>query len=322
MLWLRALHDRTKAMLKQHPQTILYLFSPSILTILGNSMKVFKQNNKLTIYISPDVAKELGIEEGDEVDFFKYSDKSFLFMKKSDVANLLMGSTTAPQPVVQKANDYLDNEELSVLRKLDTLRYPQRTKEKINEILDSQEKVVLQQLVKKKMVGLFKKNNVELYSISKDVYDKFLMRKKPVAQTEKQVTVQQREAKPSMPKVQLSGHIEGPYASYVRTLEENGFLVVQTEAEAGGVSLALENSIRRGQVLGTRSFNKKFYIVTRQFFDMHNPSITKAMRDGISKVGEIAEKASMSEDAARAILYLLAENGDVREKRKDSFALA
>jgi hypothetical protein len=147
------------------------------------------------------------------------------------------------------------------------------------------------------------------------------MRKKQIP-SGKPATGAVKESKAVQPRVQLSGHIEGPYASYIKSLEENGFLVVQTEAEAGGVSLALETSIRRGQVLGTRSFNKKFYIVTRQFFDMHNPAIAKAMREGLSKVDDIARKAEMSEDATRAVLYLLAENGDVREKRRDHFALA
>lgn len=279
-------------------------------------MKVFKQNNKLTVYLSPEVAKALGIEENDEVDFFKYSDKAFLFLKKADVASLLMGtpvvSATPPAPpVIQTGSDYIGNEEIAVLKKLDTVRYPQRTREKINEILGSQERTILQQLVKKGAVTPFKKGGVELYGISKSVYDRFLMRKK-----------QGPETKQSPIRVQLSGHMEGPYASFIRSLEDNGFLVVQTEAEAGGISLALEQSIRQGKVLGTRSFNKKFYIVTRQFFDMHNPGIVKAMREGASKASEIAGEAGMSEDAARAILYLLAENGDVREKRKDYFALA
>ncbi len=278
----------------------------------GHFTKVFKQNNKLTVYIPFEVARGLGIEENDEVDFFRYNDKAFLFVKKADIANLLIGAVSAPapvpQPIVQRGNDYISNEELAVLKKLDTVRYPQRTMEKINEILGSQEKALLQQLIKKKAVSPFKKGSVELYGISKSVYDKFLMRKKPSP-----------EAKPSPVKIQLSGHIEGPYAKYIKQLEEQGFLVVQTEAEAGGISLALEQSIRHGKVLGTRAFNRKFYIVTRPFFDLHNPGITKAMREGMSKVGEIASAADVNEDAARAILYLLAESGDVREKRKDSF---
>lgn len=281
-------------------------------------MRVFKQNNKFAIYLSPEVVKELGIGESDDVDFFKYSDKAFLFMKKTEVAGLLMGSAIAPNPVVQKGADYLDDEELAVLKKLDTVRYPMRTKEKIESMLNSQEKSTLQQLAKKGAISVFRKDGTELYSISKSVYDRFLMRKKPLPDSGRQ----QAPARRQIPRIQLSGHVEGPYAPFIKSLEDEGFLVVQTEAEAGGISLALESSIRHGKVLGTRSFNKKFYIVTRLFFDMHSPAIFKALRDGSSKVADIAVSAGMSDDAARAILYLLSENGDVREKRKDYFALA
>jgi predicted transcriptional regulator len=85
----------------------------------------------------------------------------------------------------------------------------------------------------------------------------------------------------------------------------------------------LEDSIRHGQVLGTRSFsNKKFFIVTRQFLDRHIPSIFKMLREGARRTSEIAANENIDADAARAILYTLAENGDITEKKKDIFAIA
>ena len=49
---------------------------------------------------------------------------------------------------------------------------------------------------------------------------------------------------------------------------------------------------------------------------------TQAIRSGSNRVSEIAKEVGISEDAARAILYLLSENGDVSEKRKDYFVIA
>ena len=283
-------------------------------------MKVFKKDNKLMVHVSPEVAKALGIEENDEVDFFKYNDKAFLFLKKDAILGLVTGSIPVERPVIQRGNDYISNEELLVLKKLDTVRYQQRTRRKIEEMLSKDENMLLQELIAKKAVSAFRKDGQELYGISKPIYDKFLMRKKVA----NQAPAARKEEEPVaiMPKVQLSGHIDGPYGHLIKMLENEGFLVVQTEAEAGGVSLALEDSIRRGKVLGTRSFNKKFYIVTRQFFDMHNGKIISAMREGMEKTQEIARKANLPEDGTRAILQLLAESGDAREKKKDSFTLA
>ena len=281
-------------------------------------MKVFKHNNKLAVYLSGEVQKALGVDENDEVDFFKYNDKAFLFLKKDEVSSLISGNLSVAIPVVQKGDDYISNEELQVLKKLDTVRYQQRTKKKVAEILNREESRLLEQLIEKNAVNTFKKDNQELYSISRGIYDKFLMRNKVPEKRADSKGV----AVPTPPKVQLSGHIEGPYSHFIKILENDGFLVLQTEAEAGGVSLALEESIRHGKVLGTRSFNKKFYIVTRQFFDMHNVKIIAAMREGIEKTQEIAKKANLPEEGARAILQLLAESGDAREKKRDSFTLA
>ena len=108
----------------------------------------------------------------------------------------------------------------------------------------------------------------------------------------------------------------------VLSLEKNGFLVLQTEAEAGRVSLILETSIRHGQILGTRAFNKKFYIVRRTYFDKNSGGILKKLRENSYKVADLADELKIDEDGARAILYLLSENGDVSEKKRDTFTIA
>ena len=75
-------------------------------------------------------------------------------------------------------------------------------------------------------------------------------------------------------------------------------------------------------VLGTRAFNKKFYIITRLFFEKHSPGIIKTLRQGSMPVIEIAKTQNLDEEAVRGILYLLSEAGDIREQRRDVFAIA
>ena len=135
------------------------------------------------------------------------------------------------------------------------------------------------------------------------------MRKKPIAKGEPYNF--------SVPSASKQPEDEG-----VAFLEKNGFLVAPTEAEAGKVSLALEQSIRHGQVLGTRAFNKKFYIVLRKYFDRFAPQILKKLRDRNYKVADLAKELKTEEEGLRAILYLLSENGDVSEKKRDIFTIA
>ncbi len=107
----------------------------------------------------------------------------------------------------------------------------------------------------------------------------------------------------------------------IEKLEKDGFIVLSTEAEAAAVSLALEDSVRHGLVLGTRAFNKKFYIILRDFFNNNSGKVLKSLKEGPKSVDELAKDTGMDGDAIRAMLYLLAEQGDASERRRDVFAL-
>jgi hypothetical protein len=206
-------------------------------------------------------------------------------------------------------------DELAVLKKIDTIRYENRTQENVSKILSESERRVLQSLIANRAVSQFRgKSGKELYSIPKNIYDNFLMRKKPAAQLK-------QESKEFVKEV--SSYKE-PKDENIVSLEKNGFLVLQTEAEASRVSVMLENSIRHGQVLGTRSFskNREFYIILRTYFDRHAQSILKKLRERGYRVSDLSKELGISEDGARAILYILAENGDVMEKKRELFTIA
>ncbi|MHB1830498.1 MAG: hypothetical protein ACYCO0_03835 [Candidatus Micrarchaeaceae archaeon] len=258
------------------------------------------------------------LKEGEEVDFFRIDDKSFVFAKKSDITNMILGVPKQQEAPVRLRYEEASKqygpsaEELNVLKKIDTIRYENRTQENTLKILDDSEKKILQRLIANRYVSQFKgKSGKELYSIPKSIYDSFLMRKKP-------------QPKQGPYDVTLNvTHAERQDENIVE-LEKNGFIVLQTEAEASKVSLLLEQSIRHGQVLGTRSFskNREFYILLRNYFDRYAQSILKKLRDKSSRVSDLAKELGINEDGARAILYILAENGDVMEKKKEIFAIA
>jgi hypothetical protein len=266
-----------------------------------------------------DVVTGLNLKGDEELDFFKFGEKSFIIAKKEDVAAMLSRGISKNY----EANKGLSQDEINVLKKLDTLRYNERSREKVERMLNDAEKKILYNLIKKKVVTPFSKdNNEELYSISKNVYDKFLLRKKRQTE-EKNVKEAIKEAEAGVERKIGSGLEEryGIENEYVKRLEEKGYIVLQTEAEAASLSIALEESIKQGIVLGTRAFNKKFYILLRQFFEKYAPQIVKGLSGGGMKVEDIARRIGIDEDAARGILYLLAESGDVSEKKKDLFVL-
>lgn len=279
------------------------------------------------MYLPFEVINALKLKDGDEVDFVKLNQSSFAFAKKSDIASMLVGTRIAQEqkPEVRTAAQQvsMSDTELSVLKKLDTLRYMNRTPENVSRILNESEKATLKQLLDKKRVTLFKNSKgAQLYSIPKSIYDTFLMRKKQGQQEQKKEEGMRESKIVKQYTYMLKKKPESAQDPNVKFLEQNGFVVVTTEGEAATLSLALEESIRQGIVLGTRAFNKKFYVVLRAFFERYSGAIIKELREGSSKVGEIADTLGLDEDGIRGILYLLSENGDVSEKKKDTFALA
>ena len=263
----------------------------------------------------------LSLKDSDDVDFFKFNSNSFLFAKKSDITELIVGKAAKDAKVEVRTQSReaggLVNEEIAVLKKLDTLKYKDRTREKVEQMLNGSEKALLQGMLKKKAVTLFakEKGSEPLYGISKSVYDQFLMRKRQGAQPPQQAQAASDQPIQRFRPAALENE-------NVKELEQKGFIVLQSEAEASSLSLALEDSIRHGQVLGTRAFNKKFYIILRSYFERNGGKIIKELKGGDKKVWDIASGIGVEEDGVRGILYLLSESGEVSEKRRDTFTLA
>lgn len=283
-------------------------------------MKVYKYKNKLCSYLPYNVTSALDIKEGDELEFIEFNANAFLVSKKSDILNMIMQGATSnaakPSPTASKSPSAI---EIQVLKKIDTLRYNDRTKENVAKLLSDQEKVVLSEMVKKDYLKPFKsKQGIEVYSISKSIYDNFLMRKGSAKKPE------QNDAFKEFHKEVQSYTVKSkdPNDEYIKALSKNGYVVLLSEAEASRVSMLLEQSIRQGEILGTRAFNKKFYIVLRDYLNNCSPSIIKELKAGPTKAEEIARKAKLDVDGTKAILYLLAESGEITEKKKDLFALA
>jgi hypothetical protein len=282
--------------------------------------KIYKLNNKLVLNVPFEVISALDIKEGEEVDFLKYKDNSFLFAKKSDLVGILTGERAAARPAATEPFAFageIDNDELRLLKKLDTLRYNERTKAKVTGMLDQDEKAVLQRLLKKRAVTLFQKSPDQepKFGISKGVYNQFLFGKRDKAGTPPPAQPQQAP-QPKKWEVSLKGD-----ETNLTKLEAEGYIVLSNEAEATALSVALEDSIKRGAVLGTRAFNRKFYVVMRSFMIKNAPKIIKALDKKALGISEIAKACDIAEDAARAILYMMSESGEISEVRRDNFRL-
>ena len=275
-----------------------------------------------------EVAKAMLIDEGDEVSFVKDSDGTF------KIAKIGLEGVHKPKEFDNARTVILNPEELAVLKRLDTIRYSNRTKDTIKQIFDLEEQKILQAMLKRGIITLFKKNpeDEQHYSISKDIYDKFLYGKReykfkrpdsldvPAAKQPVKKIVPESIQEPKVEKAwELKLKEQNKYAEI---LESKGYIVLNNDVEASSLSTLMEESIRRGLVLGTRAFNKKFYVGLRSYIAKNSAKIMKVLEDGSATISKISKESGIEEEGARTILYLMAESGDIAEVRKDVFSIA
>ncbi len=275
-----------------------------------------------------EVAKAMLIDEGDEVSFVKDSDGTF------KIAKIGLEGVHKPKEFDNAKTVILNPEELAVLKRLDTIRYSNRTKDTIKQIFDLEEQKILQAMLKRGIITLFKKNpeDEQHYSISKDIYDKFLYGKReykfkrpdsldvPAAKQPVKKIVPESIQEPKVEKAwELKLKEQNKYAEI---LESKGYIVLNNDVEASSLSTLMEESIRRGLVLGTRAFNKKFYVGLRSYIAKNSAKIMKVLENGSAPISKISKESGIEEEGARTILYLMAESGDIAEVRKDVFSIA
>ena len=112
-------------------------------------------------------------------------------------------------------------------------------------------------------------------------------------------------------------------SGYIADLEAKGFVVLRNEADAASASAALEDSIRQGLVLGTRAFDKRFYIGMRGFLNRNGPKVMTVLERGKSVTAdEVASELGIEVDAVKTVMYILAEKGDITEVRREVFKIA
>ena len=104
-------------------------------------------------------------------------------------------------------------------------------------------------------------------------------------------------------------------------LERNGFIVVENEAEAKELSKSLEARIKTGDVKGVRGFDKKFYIVSRDFYESNVAKVMNTQPKSEFTAAEVTGIVKASESGAAALLQVMKEEGQVLEKRRGYFQI-
>jgi hypothetical protein len=185
--------------------------------------------------------------------------------------------------------------EKAVLGKLISIRFDKRVPANVEKELTEAEGLILKELERKGMVNVFKGRKYPdgVYNIKDDIYPLLRGRQEPAKPKE------QEDSSPG--------------------LMNRGFLTLKDKGEAFKLSQKLSAEMKRGDVIGVKGFDGKFYVVTREYLEKSEKAVNSVLKDGMD-IQSIAQAAKMDSEGCTAVMRLMAEKGDVLEKKKGIFS--
>ncbi|MCD6279531.1 hypothetical protein J7J26_02055 [Candidatus Micrarchaeota archaeon] len=189
---------------------------------------------------------------------------------------------------IRKSNK-LTAEEIDVLKKIGKIKFKERSPKHVNKIMTNKEKEILLSLIQKGIVSIYKgKHYAEIggvYNIKDAIY----------------------------PKV---------YSKNTSNLHIPDYLVINDQYSAKKFSSEYEHLIKRGKLIGIRGFDRKYYAVSKTFFDKYSGKIISTIRKSPMTPEQLSEKLSIPLGACTAVLLLLAEHGEVYQGIDKRFHIA
>jgi hypothetical protein len=194
--------------------------------------------------------------------------------------------------------------ERGVLRSLLAIRFEKRTPAYVAKELSEADLSVLRELERKGFVNVFRgqKYKEGVYNIRDSIYP--LLSAAGQAQA---AAVASPEAVPQH------------YSGVSNLLSTRGFIIINDKNEARSLSEQLASEMKSGAVVGVKGFDGKFYAVTRAYFTKAQAAIVPIMKEPMD-ADSIAAAAKLEPEGCRAVLRLMAENGDLIEKKRGIFA--
>jgi len=98
------------------------------------------------------------------------------------------------------------------------------------------------------------------------------------------------------------------------------YLILNSEDEARQLSKGLAEKIKCGDVVGVRGFDKRFYVVSRDYLEKTAPVVKEAAGGG-AELKTIASRSKLAPDACLAVLTVLQEEGEVIEKKRGFYSV-
>lgn len=253
-----------------------------------------------------------GIRNGAEVELVEAKPGVWLVFGEAAGHVRAMGAAPSARPALK-----VSGEELSLLRKMAAMPMESRTVKGMG--LSSHEQVLLNEMKGRDLVFYSSKKYPKgVYGLSQEAY---LLATADLHRAQAPVVLP--AALPG--KLPAASGVEKVSEMASLTWEEHlvkyGYVVIESEGVAREASAKLEAELKSGAVLGTRGFDRKYYVAVKAFYSEWGAKARKLLKEGDATVDAVSGKLGMSEVAARVEMELMREQGEIIEKKKGVYSL-
>jgi bifunctional DNA-binding transcriptional regulator/antitoxin component of YhaV-PrlF toxin-antitoxin module len=178
----------------------------------------------------------------------------------------------------------LKKEEIELLKKVNSIKHYDRTYNNIVKILESSERKMLDDLFKRDVLFEYSRSGKKLVGLDKKYFQYIIDDKGPIEK-----------------------------------LRKEGYLVLEDEQKAK----ELNDSIKREKlpVRGIRGFDKRYYIVTGEKLKEVENKLSKILTKE-KNLKAISSELDVAEDLCKAVLEILLADGEIFEKKRNTYILA
>lgn len=199
----------------------------------------------------------------------------------------------------------------------------ERVEGKFEELLSEGEKARLKELISEGRVIPFKLNEQYRKAVYKTREEIEALHPVHDQSIKKHVSagVEKETLRPViLPRVHSESNTEKKGSNAKYSLEKNSFAVLSNEEEAKKISQELREQIRRKEILGTKSFDGDYFVIKSALYEKHSPAVLSLIKNNSPiTLSELSEKLRLDTQLVKAICEFLREEGEISEKRKETY---
>lgn len=239
-------------------------------------------------------------------EFLNYDEIEMFQLKEGYCLVTPVLENSSHQKISEESTDLGEDDKL-LLNKMLGVKFEKRTPASFDKVIDDKEKGVLERLLNKRVITIFKSTKYPngVYNVSDKAY---AMLKGPQSVSPK-TAIGERKTENKNP----------DYSNYV-ALNTAGYMVIPDSRQAYYFSEAMKKLGKANDITGIKGFDGKFYVATKKYV-MKVAQLLRQLKEDELNVQNAAQQCKIEPDGCRAVLKIMAEQGEALEKRKDDFVL-